>query len=365
MAKPPASVLEGLESPTIARSFVDRFLGLGGWARGKRPIIFPRCSAFHSFWPTFGFEYRFFDTQGRLLRVGYAKRFRFYFCPRAFWLVEIPRLPLNAGEDGAEPSCQLRSMRGIGAIELLLSLPILILMGMLVAQLTVLAQARLTLEHAANEAARQASNSAGTARSIDEGLARGLAPILLASSSVNDSFRASEAPRLFLMAQQAYWSERLSGRLRWDVVSPTAVGFDDWGGAERAIRPPNQTDWTRIMPRSGSEIGRDGLVRGVSSRQTYLDAATLKITVSMAVPLKFPVIGSVLAKTVAVFAGCSGGIGWSVLGGPNDSRFENAPFGYRAWYCNALLHPDQPGFPLQASASRLADSTLRHSTLGK
>ncbi|MBM3378077.1 MAG: hypothetical protein FJY38_07785, partial [Betaproteobacteria bacterium] len=170
MAKPPASVLEGLESPTIARSFVDRFLGLGGWARGKRPIIFPRCSAFHSFWPAFGFEYRFFDAQGRLLRVGYARRFRFYFCPGAFWLVEIPRSPLNAGEDGAEPSCQLRSMRGVGAIELLLSLPILILMGMLVAQLTVLAQARLTLEHAANEAARQASNSAGTARSIDEGL---------------------------------------------------------------------------------------------------------------------------------------------------------------------------------------------------
>jgi hypothetical protein len=248
---------------------------------------------------------------------------------------------------------------------LLLSIPILILMGMLVAQLAVLAQARLALEHAANEAARQASSSAGTTRSIDEGLARGLAPILLASSSVKDRFRASEAPRLFLMAQQAYWAERLSGRLRWDVVSPTAVGFEDWGGAERTIRPPNQTDWTRIIPRSGSEIGRDGLVRGVASKQTYLDAVTLKVTVSMVMPMEFPVIGSVLGKTVAVFAGCSGGIARSVLGGPNDSRFENAPLGYRAWYCNALLHPDQPGFPLQASASRLADSTLRHSTLGK
>ena len=112
-------------------------------------------------------------------------------------------------------------------VELLLALPVVMLLGLGIAQFTLVYQAKHALDYALTQAARQGAVDHASPASIRQGLAAGLVPYLYGASDFA-GLLAAEARGEEHIAQGA-----AAGWIRLRQRSPSLESFDDW--AERAL----------------------------------------------------------------------------------------------------------------------------------
>lgn len=198
---------------------------------------------------------------------------------------------------------------GIGMTECLIAVPLLLVLGLGAWQWILVLQARQLLEHAAYEAARAGALGHASEHSIDQGLARGLV--------VYWSIGQGRDPE----ARQDHSIERLAearrgGQLEWRQLGPTRGSFQDW--AEPAIDPKGRPiEGLREIPIDNLDariagmrpvsgiagwLGREPI--GQASGQTLRDASVLRIELQVAVPLRVPVAGWLIAKVARAAGAC-------------------------------------------------------------
>ncbi len=208
-----------------------------------------------------------------------------------------------------------RRQRGIAAIESLLAVPVLLMVGLGAVQFALVYQARHALGVALHEAARAGSVAHAAPEAIRDGLARGMLPWLQGASDVGE-LAAGEARARAHVAQ----AEAL-GWLRLERQSPTAASFDDWAEPARdrfgepieGVREIPNDDLvhraTRALPGSGAAGRRDGEPIGAVSGQTLADANLLRLRMAYGVPLSVPFAGRLLAWALRAWHGCTAGAG--------------------------------------------------------
>jgi hypothetical protein len=203
-----------------------------------------------------------------------------------------------------------RAHRGLAAVETLLALPLLLLVGGGALQFALVYQARQALGYALTEAARSGSVAYADPEAIDDGLARGLLPWLFGADGLT-------VWQLNLVRSRAHLAEaRALGRMRLVQQSPTEASFADWsepardaGGAMlaglRQIPNDDLVHRTRTaVPASGTAGLRAGEPVGAVSGQTLADANLLRLRLEYGVPLSVPVIGRLIGWTLRAWHGC-------------------------------------------------------------
>jgi hypothetical protein len=202
-------------------------------------------------------------------------------------------------------------MRGASAVETLVAIPLLLIVGLTALQLALLFHARQALQHATLEAARAGSVGHALADAVDAGLARGLAPYLYGATDTTEHL--ANAARSLLHVK----SGRLQGWIRVERLSPTPESFSDWSVAGTGPRGetlshvreiPNDNLASRILrqqPASGVSGWRRGEPIGRASGQTLADANLLKLHVTYGVPASVPLVGRMIAWTLRTWNGCS------------------------------------------------------------
>ena len=319
----------------VARHAWDRFWGLMR-CRDTTALVLPGCQAIHRWMPTGAFRFGFFDHEGNLIREGSSSPFGLYWEPDAAQVVEV-----RLGQGCRKPP------EGFSMIEGLLMLPLMLMLALGLTQLMLVGLASLIVQYAASEAARQGALEGGRALAIDRGLARGLAPIWF------DLEPAAEREALLTVAGAAgrYAMAKAQGQITWSIVSPTAATFEDWAHAGTGvIRPPAWVQPDTIVPSSGAVAGDDGLAIGRRSQVHYIDAASLKIRVSVGVPLIVLVAGPAIAKALRVAQGC----------GSVDFRRECLLLSGRL-----AFGPPTPMIGLSATGISIAQSPLLAANLGR
>ncbi|WP_226823091.1 TadE family protein [Acidithiobacillus caldus] len=229
--------------------------------------------------------------------------------------------------------------KGAGAVEFLISIPVVLLLILGTLQASLLYQARLQLEVAAQEAARAGALHGGNMAAMREGLARGLTPLYTHGQDVR-ALLAGRA-RAELAARQA----------QIEILSPTLEAFhdhkefgrlpldDDTGN--KKLTPDGNWGWG--IPES--HLGYRSTELKKESGISVQDANLLKIRVTYHAPLIMPFIDRLLAR----FDGNNEGRG-SVVGSPkggqgvfaNQSGSDPIP---------DINHSHLPTFPLTAEAT--------------
>jgi hypothetical protein len=102
---------------------------------------------------------------------------------------------------------------GVGALEFLIALPILLVLGLGAWQWAIVLQARQVLEHAVAEAARGGALGHASEQSIDQGLARGLLTFWPSRSGREPKAQLAQSEARLSAAQQANW-------IAWRQLSP-------------------------------------------------------------------------------------------------------------------------------------------------
>ena len=281
----------------VAKSFCRRLMGMAhpGRRRG-RPLLLPGCRTVHTLFPLRPLLLTFIDQRGAPLAVHRTRWGRFYHHPDAAHAVESD-LDEGGSRSAGRPL-------GVGLTEALVAIPIVLFIGLATAELFLMAQSKLLLSKAAEAAARYSAVREGTPTSVDEGLARGLLPALLTHRIENRE--ASGAAQALLLGSLAYAEARLNRRVHWQRVSPTEESFLDWADPETG----------RIMPvrsaAGGVPKSPNGAVSGAVgacpvaalSGQTEVDAGMIKLWVGLAVPLRMPLAGPLMAYAIGLSRGC-------------------------------------------------------------
>ena len=201
--------------------------------------------------------------------------------------------------------------KGAGAVEFLLAVPLVLLLGLGVWQWALVLHARQIIEFAASEAVRAGSLVHATEPSIDGGLALGL------SSFWGDLSPDEARDRLMRASLTRLAAATRSGWLEWRQLSPTHESFADWGesvstalaeGQGPAVLeiPTDNTAWRarNSLPASGRGGDRSGETVGAASGQTLLDASILRIELTLGVPLHVPLAGRFIAWVAQQRLGC-------------------------------------------------------------
>ncbi len=258
-----------------------------------------------------------------------------------------------------------RRIHGVSAIETLLALPVLLLVGGGALQFGLVYHAKHALNHALIEAARAGSVAHADQAAIRQGLARGLVPWLYGAADLGD-YAVGLARATVHVAQ----AEALGG-LRLERVSPSDASFADWAEPARdaAGEPlpglreiPNDdlVHRARRTPPGGAVAGaRHGEPIGAASGQTLADANMLRLRLDYGVPLSVPVVGRILAWSMRAWHGCGSvaplRLGTVELGSPPGP-------GGPAWAC-AMLGvggaADRPRLPVTLSATLRMQSPAR------
>ncbi len=219
-------------------------------------------------------------------------------------------------------------------IEVLLAVPLLLLLGLGIAQLTLVYQAKHALDYAVMQAARQGAVDHASPDAIRRGLAAGLVPYLYGASDWAGLLAAEAGAQSHLAQGSA------AGWILLRQRSPLQESFVDW--AEPAIdefgRPiagqieiPNDNldnRRTRAQPRSGTSGHQVSEPIGRLSGQTLADANLLRLELVYGVRLVVPIVGRLLIRTLAAWHRCtsapasSAGVGDGLAGaaGPANGR---------------------------------------------
>ena len=194
------------------------------------------------------------------------------------------------------------SQAGAGAVEFLISIPIVLLLILGSLQASLLYQARLQLEVATQEAARAGALHGGDLNEIREGLARGLTPLYTHGQGVADlakaRARAEVAARtatieILSPTQEALADHKEFGRLP----------LDDKTG--QALTPGGNWGWG--IPES--QLGYRKTALGGQSGLSIQDANLLKIRVTYHHPMIMPFIDRLFARFDAANAGHGSAVG--------------------------------------------------------
>ena len=269
---------------------------------------------------------------------------------------------------------------GAAMLETLLALPVVLLLGLGVAQFSLVYQAKHALDYALTQAARQGAVEHASSDSIERGFGAGLAPYLYGADD-----------RAGLLQSEARAIEHVRGGLAagWIVLrqrSPTRESFEDW--AEPALDPMGEpipgvveiandnldSRRLRMQPATGVAGMSRAEAIGRLSGQTLADANILRLELVYGLRLVVPVVGAIVIRTLARWNGCMQANGVS----PREIRLglvrldEPAPGTGRraaqAWMCDFLEARDSTGraagrIPLRASATIRMMSPARHSTM--
>ncbi len=282
---------------------------------------------------------------------------------------------------------------GATAVELLLALPIVLLLGLGVVQFCLVYQARHALEHALATAARQGAVAHASGDAILGGLAAGLAPYLYGAEDFEGLVAAEARARRHVDLGLA------SGWIVLRQRSPTLESFDDWAEAardERGERMPGMIEIpndnldnrrVRMQPVSGAAGDRLGEPIGRRSGQSLADANLLRLELAYGLRLAVPVVGRLVLRTLSWWHGCpveaavpGGRPGGGPGGGPGLSvgssgrlglvklPLPGAPSVAPHWACGFYQARDGDGtaagrIPLVASATVRMMSTARLSGL--
>ena len=204
---------------------------------------------------------------------------------------------------------RLRASRGVAMVEALVALPVLCLLGLAVLQVALLMHARDGLHHALLEAARAGSLGHASREAIERGLARGLAPLQPASGAVDVDAQRARAAAELRRGLAAGW-------IRLRKLAPTRESFDDWGEPARddsgaaldaiEIAVDNlPVEALQRAPASGVAGAQAGAAIGRASGQTLADASLLLVELTYGVPADVPLVGALLAGTLARMNGCA------------------------------------------------------------
>ncbi len=200
--------------------------------------------------------------------------------------------------------------RGTAAVESLLAVPVLLLLGLGAIQFALVYQARHALTVALHEAARAGSVAHASPESIRDGLARGLLPWLHGAADLGEF----EANRLRARAHVEEAEAR--GWLWLARQSPTDASFADWAEPARdafgepveGLREIPNDDLvhraTRALPSGGAAGWRGAEAIGRASGQTLADANLLRLRMQYGVPLSVPFAGRLLAWALRAWHGC-------------------------------------------------------------
>jgi hypothetical protein len=260
---------------------------------------------------------------------------------------------------------------------MLLALPLLLFIVFTVVQIGLLWHAKYAVTHAAMTAVRHASVSHGSDASIRDGLVRGLLPMLGRADSLE------ELPAALLRVNQELIQGKAMGWIRWEILSPTRQSFDDWGEpADRVLAPsalageveipanPITALAQRRKPKSGVHSIVDSLPVGRSSGQTLIDATTLKLHLQVGIPLRMPVAGPLVARSLALWSGC----GWSIqapsdqlglvdFGSGQTPSLLSTTTACRSLAARNLRGDWEPRWPVNASAMIQMQSNPRRSLM--
>lgn len=198
---------------------------------------------------------------------------------------------------------------GIGAIEFLIALPLLLALGLCAWQWALVLQARQLLEHAAGEAVRAGAVAQASEASIDQGLARGLIAFWMDGVGGDPERRVALSLDRLRKARHESWME-------WRQLSPTRQSFIDWAepAIDRAGRsiagvleiPVDNLDARVIQMRPASGVagwlGAEPV--GQSSGQTLRDASVLRLELQVALPLRVPLAGRLIAAATGWPGSC-------------------------------------------------------------
>jgi hypothetical protein len=230
-----------------------------------------------------------------------------------------------------------RRPSGSLAIEMLLVLPLIILAFLFFLQVAWVAFAQFTLWRATAQAAR-----VGAISSVDlDMMHRRLSDVMSRTKVIwvaEPTWTDVVAHRLKSLS--AHQVDRLLGRVTIKVLSPNSQGFDDWHDDQTGHLPaPGRvSNPMALQPRHGVLDYKDGLARGKVSMQSFWDATTLKIDVRYSLPLEVPLVGRLLARTIAWSQGCASepveSLGLLRQMPSDVARLGPPPFGLG---CNALV----------------------------
>ena len=219
--------------------------------------------------------------------------------------------------------------RGAGAVEFLVAVPVMLLLGLLIWQWALVMQSRAIVDFAAREAARYGALSHAAPEAIEQGIISGLTPLWVSNAELAGSASALPASAVqFDVAVRAGW-------LTWRQLSPTRESFADWGILATAGARPGSADTPLEIPvdnpslrsrygaplsvtgRPGGDMGyapmapsSGGLATepvGPASGQTFREAGILRLELSVGVPLHVPLAGRFISWAARMFSGCEAG----------------------------------------------------------
>ena len=239
------------------------------------------------------------------------------------------------------------SQAGAGAVEFLISIPVVLLLILGTLQASLLYQARLQLEVAAQEAARAGALHGGDDKAMRTALARGLTPLYTHGQSLADLAKGRLAAEL--AARQA----------EIEILSPTVEALHDHKQFGRL--PLDDNTGSRLTPDGNwgwgipeSHLGyRDTSLKNESGINVQ-DANLLKIRVTYHAPLIMPFIDRMLARFDPRNAGHGSVVG-SAQGGQGAFQPVNGVFVPPA---ATRLH--LPTFPLRAEATFRMQTPFTH-----
>jgi len=242
---------------------------------------------------------------------------------------------------------QTRSEAGAGAVEFLISIPLIILLILGTLQASLLYQSRLQLEVAAQEAARAGALHGGDIDAMRTALARGLTPLYT---------HGQDAAALAKARLAAEAAARLADI---EILSPTVEALHDF--KEFGRLPPDDGTGQSLTPGGNwgwgipeSHLGYRKTNLGAESGIRVQDAGLLKIRVTYHAPLIMPFIDRLLARLDPNNEGKG-----SLVGSPRGGQGAFAP------HTDLIVipdpsHPHLPTFPLRAEATFRMQTPFTH-----
>jgi uncharacterized membrane protein (UPF0127 family) len=368
-----------LSTCVVARNFIQRLLGIYLVPAGGLLLI-PNCRVIHTFGCRRPLNIAFINRDYRVVRIvtGLAA-WRVIACDGAWGVIEsYSPLDLLPGQRVIhDVNLAANTPKGASMVEAAIAIPILLFCVLITIQIGLLWHAKFAVSHAALVATRQASLHHGSNTAIRDGLVYGLLPLVGKTENIQELTTG-------LFRSGAEITQGIAmGWIRWEVLSPTRQSFLDWGEPADPMLSDGATPGEieipaaalpaisqRRQPRSGVLTRLDGLPVGSSSGQTLVDANNLKVYFQVGIPLRLPVVGKLLAKTLALWQGC----GWSLSTSADRVGLVNFGVGTTASLlsssveCRALAARDlsgnwQPRWPVGAAAVIQMQSNARQSVM--
>lgn len=259
---------------------------------------------------------------------------------------------------------------GGGLVEVLVSIPLLLVFGLGLLQLFLIFTKAMLLQYSVSQSARAiASNALDAGLSgIELVLSQQMVPSYLRFSDLEGGATSALSPP---RAVQRYLADRFSGYLEWETVNPTRDSFRDWHeDDERILFPITVGEGAGLrQPKTGVLASQLSLPVGRVSRQTLLDASTLKLRVTQGVPLEIPLVGRLLSVSWRWALGCPSTSGPSRLGALDFGSPGGVPTTINPISIDCLIlirsaQEGRPRIPLSAVGMALLQHPTRDDALG-